>query len=282
MTDGRVRCRHGVEAVDLVNLVSERAAHDQPHHHLDPFGAGLAHVVEMRDLGELHRILGQVVEEILVPLAVDQAGARAADLVRQPAGAEDHDLEVFGIGFDRLPQRLAEHVAAMPGRWRIHHHVDRERNDLERPLLVWSLLAAQEIERDRQSVIDLHLVDDGDVEFVEDHRLRDMRGERRVALDHRHRARTPALVGGRELRRAAERERRNEIDRKRRRVVVIDDDCDVGLGLPHPRLGFLEAREHPLPVGLLGPAVVERRADGGHVRRAYTCDDLCHGSLPLC
>src|SRR4029079_4497064 len=36
-----VRRRHGVEAIDLVGLLAERAAHDQPHDHLDAFGAGL-------------------------------------------------------------------------------------------------------------------------------------------------------------------------------------------------------------------------------------------------
>ena len=65
-------------------------------------------------------ILGEVVEERLVQLAVDQAGARAADLVRHAAGAEDHDPEILRIGFHRLADRLAEHEAAMPGRRRIH------------------------------------------------------------------------------------------------------------------------------------------------------------------
>ena len=282
MPDRRVRRRHGVEAVDLVHLVVERPAHDQPHHHLDAFGAGLAHVVEMRDARELLGVLAEVVEEALVPFAVDQTGARAADLVRQPAGAEDHDLDVLGIGLDRLADRLAQHVAAVPGRRRIHDHVDRQRNDLERPFLLRVLLAAQEVERHRQAVIDLHLVDDGQVELVENDRLRDVSGERGVALDHRHRPRPPALVGGRELGGAAEREGRDEIDRECRRMVVVDHDRNIRLGFAHPRLRPLEAREHPLPVGFLGPVIVERRADGGNVRRAYTCDDRCHGSLPLC
>ncbi len=104
-----------------------------------------------------------------------------------------------------------------------------------------------------------------------------MRGERRIALDHRHRPRPPALVGRRKLRRAAERESRDHLDRERRGVIVVDDDGDVGLGLPHPLLRLLEAREHPLPIRLLGLAVVERRADGGHMRRTYSCDDSGHG-----
>ena len=77
VADRGVRRGHGVEAIDLVDLVVERAAHDQPHHHLDAFGAGLAHVFDVRNAGELLRVLGQIVEEGLVPFAVDQAGARA-------------------------------------------------------------------------------------------------------------------------------------------------------------------------------------------------------------
>ncbi len=280
VADRRVRGRHGVEAVDLVNLVVERAAHDQPHDHLDAFGAGLAHVLDVRDARELLRVLAEAVEEGLVPLAVDQAGARAGDLVREPAGAEDDDLEVLGIGLDRLADRLAEHVAAMPGGRRIHHHVDRKRDHRARPVIL--RLPEQEVHRHGEPVVDLHLVDDGEVELVEDHGLRDVRGERGMALHHRHRARTPALVGRRKLRRATECEGRDHLHREGRGVVVIDHDGHVGLGLGHPFLGLLEAREHPLPVGLLGLAIVERRPDGGDVRRPNTCDDLCHGSLPLC
>ena len=57
---------------------------------------------------------------------------------------------------------------------------------------------------------------------------------------------------------------------------------DVGLGLRHPFLGALEALEHPLPVRLLGPLVVDRRADRRHVRRRHSCDDPSHGVSFLC
>src|SRR5882762_7764313 len=70
MADSGVRCRHRVEAVRLFHVVIERAAHDQPHHHLDTFGARFAHIVDMRDPGEGDRILGEVVQEIPIPLAV--------------------------------------------------------------------------------------------------------------------------------------------------------------------------------------------------------------------
>src|SRR5213080_1640607 len=57
VTDGGIRRRHGVEAIYLVDFIVERAAHDQPHHHFDAFGAGLAHVIDVRNLYELLRIL---------------------------------------------------------------------------------------------------------------------------------------------------------------------------------------------------------------------------------
>src|SRR5690348_6783608 len=50
MTHRRVRGGHGVEAVHLLHLIVERAARDQPHHQLDAFRAGLADVIDMRDL----------------------------------------------------------------------------------------------------------------------------------------------------------------------------------------------------------------------------------------
>ncbi len=47
-------------------------------------------------------------------------------------------------------------------------------------------------------------------------------------------------------------------------------------------LGFLEAGEHPLPVRLLGLLVVDRRADGRHVRRRHSCGDPSHVSTSPC
>ena len=48
-----VRRRHVIVAVHFFRVVGERAAHDQPHHHLDPFGPRLAHVVDVRQLTRL-------------------------------------------------------------------------------------------------------------------------------------------------------------------------------------------------------------------------------------
>jgi hypothetical protein len=40
--DGGVGGRYRTEPVDFLDLVIERAAHDQPHHHLNALGAGHA------------------------------------------------------------------------------------------------------------------------------------------------------------------------------------------------------------------------------------------------
>ena len=90
----------------------------------------------MRNARELLRILAEVIQEGLVPLAVDQARARAADLVREPAGAEDHDPEVLGIGLHRFADGFAQHVAAVAGRRRKHHDVHRKRDHRAGPFVL--------------------------------------------------------------------------------------------------------------------------------------------------
>ena len=196
------------------------------------------------------------------------------NLVRHAAGAEHHDAQVFRIGRDGLADRAAEIEAALAGRRRVLHDIHGERNDRAGP---FGRRAEREVERHRQAMIDFHLVDDGEVEPVEDGRRRDVRGKLRMALHHRHRARAPAFVGGRKLRRAAEREGRDQLDRERRGVIVVDRDHDVGLDLGHPLLGLLEAGEDALPVRVFGLLIVDGGADGRHVRRGESCDDLCHG-----
>ena len=61
------------------------------------------HVVLERHRGELLRVAVDQVEELQVPGLVVEAGAVADHLVRQAAGADDRDLQVFGVGTNRLP-----------------------------------------------------------------------------------------------------------------------------------------------------------------------------------
>src|SRR6185312_5813657 len=126
VTDRRVRGRHGVEAMHLLHRLVERAARRQPHHELDAFRARFADVVDMRDLGQRHRISDEFVEEAVVEFRIDEAGTGPLQLMRHAAGAEDHDAQILREAVDRLADRLAEHVAAMPGRRGILDHVDAQ------------------------------------------------------------------------------------------------------------------------------------------------------------
>jgi hypothetical protein len=56
------------------------------------------------------RVGDQAIEEGVVPLLVDQPGARPLQLVAHAAGAPDLHVERLVDSFDRLADRLAEHV----------------------------------------------------------------------------------------------------------------------------------------------------------------------------
>ena len=78
------------------------------------------------------------------------------------------------------------------------HDVDREGDHLARPRVDLAEDAAQ---RHGEPVVDVDLVDHGQVEILLDHLRGDVRGELRIADDLRHRARAVAFVGGGEFRR---------------------------------------------------------------------------------
>src|SRR5579884_2972511 len=67
--------RDVIEAVDLLHPGAERPAHDEPHHELDRFGAGLPQVLERLNAHEPLRVPGQSVEERLVEGGIRKAGA---------------------------------------------------------------------------------------------------------------------------------------------------------------------------------------------------------------
>src|SRR5689334_621024 len=106
MANGGVARGHVVESVPHRRLfsapqIAHRAARDQPHHELDAFAAGLAHIFEMRHLRQPVGVVDQPVEEFGVPFLVDQPGARALQLVAHAAGAPDLHIERLVIGLDR-------------------------------------------------------------------------------------------------------------------------------------------------------------------------------------
>ena len=78
VTQRRVRARHVIEAIHLAHLLIERTARDEPHDHLDAFGAGFAHVLDERNAARQPvRSLDETVEKPRVPFPVDEARARA-------------------------------------------------------------------------------------------------------------------------------------------------------------------------------------------------------------
>src|SRR6185295_8657624 len=99
----------------------------------------------------------------------------------------------------------------------------------------------------------------------EDHRLGDVPGELRMTFDHRDLAGTPAFIRGRKLRGATERESWNQLQGECRRMVVVNENDDVGLLLRDPFPGKLVALEQRLPVRLFGLAEVDGGADCRHV-----------------
>lgn len=62
-------------------------------------------------------IVFQQVHEAGVPFGIVEPAALAVDLVRQPAGGDQRDLEVFGIALDGGAQRLPQLEAAARGVW---------------------------------------------------------------------------------------------------------------------------------------------------------------------
>jgi hypothetical protein len=107
-------------------------------------------------------------------------------------------------------------------------------------------------------VVDVHLVDDGQVEVVLDDAVGDVRGQLRVADDLGDGAGAPPLVGGLELGGGADGEGGNEVQAEGRGVIVVDEKDDVGLlpGEPAPR--EVVTGEQRSPVRLLRLAVIDR------------------------
>ena len=218
---------------------------------------------------------GHVVEKAAVEFAVDDAGALAVKLVGHPAGAEDHYPQivvVLGHGLADGPSQVEAPLAR--GR-RVLNHVHRQGNDRERPGLG---LTAGHRQRHGQAVIHVHLVDDGQVEFVEYQRLRQVPRQPRMALDHGHRTRTPTLVGGREFPRHTNSKRGNHLQRERRAVIVVHQYDHVRIDPGEPFLRRTVAGEKRFPVRFLGPAQVHGGADGRHMGRGESGNDARHYS----
>ena len=266
-----------VEAVELLDLVAERAAHDQPHDQLDALRARFAQILDMRHLAQGLGVLDQLLDEVEVELLVDQPGAGALELVAHAAGAPDLHVDVFREALDSRLDAFAEAEAAVARRRRVGDHVDRERDDLARPGLRFAVDHAQ---RHGAAVVDVHLVHDGHVELVEDQALGDVPGEVRMADHVGHRARAPAFVGRLEHFRAADRESRDDVHVEGRCMVVIDQDHDVGrvARFLHPFADRRVAVEHRRPVIVVPGAGLHRSAERGDVARSDAGGNAGHVS----
>src|ERR1035438_3454844 len=216
-----VGSRDVVEAVQLLDVAAQSAAHDQPHDQLDALGTRFAHVLDVWHAREAVRVLDEPVEERGVELLVDEARAGPLQLVAHAAGAPDVDREVFAEARRGPADRLAQAVAAVTGRRRVLHHVHGERNDLHRPLVG---LAVDQGQRDGEAVVHVELVHQGEVELVEDERLRQVGSQIGTAADDRYRAGAVPFVGRRELVGAAEREGGDYLRCERGCVVVVDQE----------------------------------------------------------
>src|SRR5215813_1461998 len=102
-----------VEAVQLFDGGPHGAAHDQLHDQLDPLGARLAHVLDVRHQRQAVRVGHQPVEKHLVERGVDEARTGPLQLVAHAAGAPDVDREVLAVALHGPADRLPKHVAAV-------------------------------------------------------------------------------------------------------------------------------------------------------------------------
>src|SRR5215472_17098267 len=87
--DSRIVGRYSIKPVDFIDLIIKRTAHDQPHDHFHAFRAGLAHVLDVWNARELLRIFRQSIEAILVPFAVEKAGALRIERDGESVSTED-------------------------------------------------------------------------------------------------------------------------------------------------------------------------------------------------
>ena len=257
--------------------VAHRATGNQPHDQFNAFAAGFAHVVDVRCLGASHRVVDQLVEPGVVPLAVDQARTCTLQLVAHAAGAPNVHMDVFVVALHRTANRLTQFEAALATGHGVLHHIDGERDHRARPGVFHRVqLAAHQRQGHREAVVHVHLVHDGQVKVLLNDRLRDVRGQLRMTLDLGHWAWSPAFVGRRVLGRSANRKGRDHVQAESCCVVIEHQEDHVRLVILHPLLGEVIACKQRLPVIFLCLAQVHGCANGGHMRGENGCGDFGH------
>jgi hypothetical protein len=140
------------------------------------------------DLGEADGILGQIVEKRRVELAVDEAGALALQLMRHAAGAVNHHAQVWSNEATALAMACPSLKQRAPVGGGYCTTLTQSGITLKGHAAGWPQVTDS---GHREAVIHRHFIGDGHVELIEDQRLREMPGELRMPLHHRHRTRAP-------------------------------------------------------------------------------------------
>ena len=263
--------------INFLDVPVEGTAHHVPHHHLDALGSRLAHVLGVRELRESDGVLGHAVEKCAIEFTIDKPRALALELVRHAAGAVDDDAQILIERIDGAANGLAEFETTRAGGWGILHHVHTQRYHGKWP---GSRLTAGNGQWHGQAVIHRHRIRDRHIEFVEDQRFGEMPCKRGMALNRRHRPRSETLVGNRKLCGNPDEEGRNDLQRKRVRVIVVDNDGDVGRRGSEPGARRFVASKQRVPIGCPGDTAIHRHADGRNVGAGNARNDFSHGSPP--
>ena len=264
LVDRRGDGRHRREVVALMHLPDVRrqgAAHHEPHDDLGSLEAAQRSIFSVRQLAQPLGILLDQLQELHVPGSVVEACPLAGHLMRQAAGGDDGDFEIFGVALDGAAQRLAELVAAAGRRNRKLQDAHDQRNDRRRPAAV-RLPAREHRQRREQAVVERLVLEERHVELVGHQRLADVARERGMTDGRREVARAAAFVGDGELFADPERERGVVIEEERGDVIVEDEDHHVGLLVLDPLLQRLVVLENRRPRGVVAFVAVEGEADG--------------------
>ena len=76
----------------------------------------------MLSLGQGNRIRRQTIQKLFVPLCINQSRAFVLQLMAHPAGAKNHNIQVFVKAFYSAADRLSKVVAAIAcWRWILYH-----------------------------------------------------------------------------------------------------------------------------------------------------------------
>src|SRR5690606_14405543 len=111
-----------------------------------------------------------------------------------------------------------------------------------------------------------------DIEFLMHQAVDQVPGEFGIALERTLWFQPPSLIGILIFRSGANREGWHRIEEEVEAVIVIDEDCDVGLLLLHPFPDGLISLEEGLPIGIRIQLPLDRIADRRDVGTADAAD----------